>query len=347
MREFDYIVVGCGIAGIAACERLEARGLSYLVIDSGERSATRTAGGVVNPVVLKRFSPVWRSADFIKEAREFYEGLSTRMNSEFRDNLPLYRIFHDNKEQNDWTVLGDSRHHAPYLSQKISHAVNENVNAKFGLGEVFGAFRIDTALLMQNYQAYLLDNKKILKEPFDYAVLDRQGENIRYKEYRAKKILFTEGISAMQNPYFKPELMIPKKGEYITFKSTQLKLEALLKGPYFIIPLGGDLYQVGATFAHGDTSSEITQEGKIQLQEAVAKMINCPFEIVDQTAGMRPTTKDRRPILGVLGDDKLIFFNGLGTRGLLMAPLLSKWLLDYTEDDVALPEEVDIKRFGH
>jgi len=37
--------------------------------------------------------------------------------------------------------------------------------------------------------------------------------------------------------------------------------------------------------------------------------------------------------------------NGVGTRGVLMSPLLSQWLFDFIENKVNLPEEADIKRF--
>ena len=35
----------------------------------------------------------------------------------------------------------------------------------------------------------------------------------------------------------------------------------------------------------------------------------------------------------------------MGTRGVLMAPLLSQWLYEYIENQSKLPEAVDIKRF--
>jgi len=144
---------------------------------------------------------------------------------------------------------------------------------------------------------------------------------------------------------FSIDSLIPKKGEYIIFKAPQLRLECILKGAFFIIPMGNDLYKAGATFSHGDTSYTVTSRGKDQLVAAVKKMISCPFEVVDQVIGMRPTVKDRRPLLGRISESKPIFFNGLGTRGLLMAPLLAKQLYNYAENSIPLSEEIDINRY--
>ena len=103
----------------------------------------------------------------------------------------------------------------------------------------------------------------------------------------------------------------------------------------------------GATFAHGDYEFAVTEKGRKQLLKAVSAMIGCPFEVVDQLVGMRPTIKDRRPVLGSLDNENILFFNGLGTRGLLMAPLLSGWLTAYAERGEKLPSEVDIRRFSN
>ena len=67
---------------------------------------------------------------------------------------------------------------------------------------------------------------------------------------------------------------------------------------------------------------------------------------MDHEAGVRPTTGDRRPLLGVHKDNhRLAFFNGLGTRGVMIAPLMAKKLYQFLENDQALDKEIDISRF--
>ena len=74
--------------------------------------------------------------------------------------------------------------------------------------------------------------------------------------------------------------------------------------------------------------------------------LNCSFEVVHHGAGIRPTVIDRRPLLGVHPLEKRLFiFNGLGTRGLLMGPLLADWLYRFIEENKELPTCVTIDRF--
>ena len=80
--------------------------------------------------------------------------------------------------------------------------------------------------------------------------------------------------------------------------------------------------------------------------EKVKKIINCDFEIVHQVAGIRPTTKDRRPLVGAHPENKNLFvLNGLGTRGVMMSPFVAEELFNHIELGIDLDREIDIKRF--
>lgn len=347
MKQLDYIIVGSGIAGIAFCENLEANSKSYVVFDSGEQSATGIAGGVVNPMVLKRLNPVWKASQFMNKARPFYEGLQNKLNTQFLADQPLLRIFATAEEQNDWVVASDSPAMEQFLQPEIINNTNTNINAPLGYGAVRSTFRIDTPSLLQAYRKYLQNRGKLISEEFIYDELQEYADHYLYKNYSARYVIFAEGSAVLKNPWFTLDCIIPKKGEYLIIKSQELKCEATLKGPYFLIPGGENTYKVGATFAHGDFSYNKTDIGRQTLEEAVLKMIKCTYEIVDQSCGMRPTVKDRRPLLGSINDRGIYFLNGLGTRGLLMSPLLSQWLYQHIENKSPLPPEVDIKRFDN
>jgi glycine/D-amino acid oxidase-like deaminating enzyme len=112
------------------------------------------------------------------------------------------------------------------------------------------------------------------------------------------------------------------------------------------MPLGKDLYKIGATFNWADKTNVPSKEGRQELVDKLKTVINCPFEIVEHEAGIRPTTGDRRPLLGVHKDNsRLGILNGLGTRGVMIAPLMAKKLFQFLENDVPLDREIDIRRF--
>ena len=76
------------------------------------------------------------------------------------------------------------------------------------------------------------------------------------------------------------------------------------------------------------------------------RLISCPFEVVDQVAGVRPTVKDRRPLVGQHETHKNIFvLNGLGTRGVMIGPYVAKQLYNFIENKMPLEKDIDITRF--
>ena len=345
MDKIDYIIVGLGIAGISICEQLRKNNKSFVVIDA-KSSATSVAGGVVNPCVLKRFNPVWNANPFFEYAFPFYKNLEAFISQKIVLEATVLKIFTSIEDQNNWIVGSDKKELEKYLSSTIVKNDNEGIQAPFNFGELKSTFQLNTKLLIEKYTHHLRQIKSLLEEAFDYKKLCHNKKEVTYKSIIANKIVFAQGVSALQNPYFPKDILHSKKGEYITIKATDLKCNSVLKGKYFIIPQGNDLYKVGATFDHKSNTHIISEKGKNELVGALKKMISVPFQMVDQEVGMRPTVLNKRPIVGNLPNhDNIYFLNGLGTHGLLMAPLLSKNLYDFMENKVALPSEINIKRF--
>ncbi|WP_445724289.1 NAD(P)/FAD-dependent oxidoreductase, partial [Flavobacterium sp.] len=113
----------------------------------------------------------------------------------------------------------------------------------------------------------------------------------------------------------------------------------------FILPIGNDLYKVGATYDWSDKSNTPTEAGKDELISKLKEIISCDFEIVNHFAGVRPTVKDRRPLVGTHPTYKQIHvLNGLGTRGVMLGPYLANQLFQHIENKVPLEKEIDIIR---
>lgn len=352
MKEVDYILVGLGIAGLSFCERLEKYGKSFLVIDPGVNAATQISGGVFNPVVLKRFTIAWKAKEEMAKSLLFYKQLSNKLGVSILQETSVFRILNSVEEQNDWVVASDRIELSSYLSSEIVKNKNPNIQAPFGLGKVKVAGRISPSVLLKAYRNYLQKKDLLIPEVFEHDQLSEEKDRLTYKGISAKKIIFAEGIEGLTNPFFPQgpfldgkEYFIPNKGEYVIVKAPELRLDTLLKGPVYVMPLGDELYKVGASYKRGDASLKITSESREIVLRKLRKMILCDFEVVSQEAGIRPTTKDRRPLLGSLaGHPNKVFFNGLGTHGIMNAPFLSEILYNHLENGLELPKEMDIKR---
>ena len=85
---------------------------------------------------------------------------------------------------------------------------------------------------------------------------------------------------------------------------------------------------------------------KEELLVKLKELVNINPVLIKQYAGLRPTVKDRRALLGAHPNhENIVVFNGLGTRGLLISPYLAIQLIEFMENGVALDPEVDIKRY--
>jgi glycine oxidase len=80
--------------------------------------------------------------------------------------------------------------------------------------------------------------------------------------------------------------------------------------------------------------------------EKLSELIQCDFKIIDQIAGVRPTVRDRIPVLGKHPEHKhLYILNGFGSRGVMCAPTLSRELVEHMFEEKPIDKETDINRF--
>ena len=344
--KFDYLIVGFGLSGLMLCEILRKRGKSFVVISNKSQQASIVASGLYNPVVLKRFNKAWDAEKQLPLAISAYKDLELFLGIKIDYKLPIHRVFYSVEEQNNWVIASDKLSLKPFLISNIKTNINPNIYAPFGYGEVKNTGRIDTKLLLKSYVDFLKFKELILDESFDYDKL-KISERITYKNIESKKIIFSEGFGLKQNPFFSYLPLEGTKGELIIINAPKLNSHAVIKSSVFVIPIGNHDYLVGSTYVWNDFNNNPTTNAKDELLEKLNNLILCPYKVVSQRAGIRPTVVDRRPLVGQHKSQENIYvLNGLGSRGVLIAPSVANALIDFSEDNVALPKEIDISRFS-
>lgn len=342
----DYIVVGSGLAGLLFCHELLVHKKSFVVISDDSQRSSIVAGGLYNPIVLKRFTEVWRSQEQIALVNSEYNKLEQRLKVTLDHKFPVYRMFASIEEQNNWFQAADKPFLSPFISPKITYIDNPHIKASYGFGKVHQTGRIDTELLIKTFKNYLIANKQFLDSTFRYDQLEIEDNLVRYQSIEAKHIVFAEGFGLKKNPFFKRLPLKGTKGELLTIHAPLLNIDFVLKSSAFLIPLGEHTYRVGATYEWTDKSHVITNEAKDELINKLNAMINCAYEVIDQVAGIRPTVIDRRPLVGRHAHHKNLYvLNGLGTRGVMIAPFVAKQLYNFIENGIDLVPEIDCLRF--
>lgn len=341
----DYLIVGNGLAGISFSEIALQNNKSILVFDNNSQPSSRIAGGLYNPVVLKRFSEVWKAKEQLDFAFPLYHQIEKKLQVIFDYKIPILRKLASIEEQNNWFQAADKPNLAPFLNPNLVHKKYQNIESSFHYGLVNETGYLDINTLILSYSEYLLSIDALSQETFDYNAIQFFETHISYKGIQAKHIIFAEGFGLHANPFFNDLPLDGTKGELLIIKAPKLNLDVVIKSSVFILPIGNDLYKVGATYDWKDKTNNPTEEGKRELVEKLREIISCDFEIVEHFGGVRPTVKDRRPLVGTHPNNKqLHVLNGLGTRGVMLGPFLANQLFQHIENDIPLDKEIDIIR---
>jgi glycine/D-amino acid oxidase-like deaminating enzyme len=121
----------------------------------------------------------------------------------------------------------------------------------------------------------------------------------------------------------------------------------IFNGSIYGIPLGEGVFRVGSTYEWDFSDALPSKERAQELEDKLKNLIRVPFKIIGHEAGIRPTVKDRRPFLGTHNEFKSLgIFNGLGTKGVLLAPLLAKEMALHLIQGNELSDDVNIARLS-
>jgi glycine oxidase len=344
--EIDYIIVGCGLAGIAFAETCLQNNKSILVFDNNSQSSSTIAAGLYNPVILKRFSGLQDAQQHLDLLNVFYKSIEDKLNLQFDFKIPILRKFFSIEEQNNWFIASDKPDLSPFLSLDLIKNKYSGIDSPFDFGEVLQTGYVDTALLLKSYHSYLSQNNLFKNEAFDYDKIRFENDIVFYNNIKITNIVFAEGFGMHSNPFFKDLPLYGTKGELFIIKAPNLNLDVIVNTSVFILPLGYDLFKVGATYNWSDKTNIPTEEGKKELIERIKEILNCDFEIIEHFAGVRPTVKDRKALIGTHKTYKnLHILNGMGTRGVMLAPTMAKILFEKIEHEIPIDLSIDIERF--
>lgn len=343
---FDFIIVGAGLSGVTFANILQQHQKSFCLIADNSQVASRIADGVYNPVVLKRFTPIWRSAETMLAAQQFYTQVQNNTHTSFTYPMSVLRKFTSVEEQNNWFTASDKPLLSPYLSTALVSPTNPAVPAPYLLGEVLHTGRMDVNAYLTTCLTRWQAEGFFYPKTFDYQSLQVFNTHVAYQGVEARHIVFCEGCGISKNPFFSTLPMRPCKGETLTFSAPSLQLQHILKSDGSVVPLGGDLYTVGGIYHPEDLEETITHQARLTLIEKLQQMITCPFEIISHQAALRPTVADRRPLVGAHPlHPTLWVLNGLGTRGVLNAPYCAQVLYEAVYEGKPIPPEMCVTRF--
>lgn len=349
-KKVDYLIVGQGLAGSFLAFQLLQEKKSFLIIDKGlSFSSSFVAAGVINPLVLRRYTKTWRAKDFLKYNDSFYDSIQSFFSKKYHFKAPIKKLISSEDEEIFWHQRLKKEDLSDFIESELKSGEGlTSIKKHFKYGNVKQTSWLNISEFLIDFRKHLLSEELLLEETFEYENL----ESHQYKEVEFNKLIFCEGSKAKNNPFFPVDAFSLNKGQLMTIESSALQSKDILKKKVFVLPIAKNKYKVGATYSwkwnqtSDDGNHEVESEKTDQLKEMFAEIYEGEYNITTVEAGVRPAVKDRRPLIGRHPRKKHIyFFNGMGSKGCFMAPLLSKEFVDYLENMVELSSDIDIQRY--
>jgi glycine oxidase len=347
------LIVGGGLAGsFMAMESAKAGHRITMVDLPNPKSATRVAAGLYNVVTGREANKTWMADEMLAALAAFTEHPDFASLGRFVHPMPIFRPFVDGKNYNDWMVRLQEpefgwlalHHGTPFQPELFHNPIGGLKIVPCGWAETEALCNAMVEILTAKYPFVRVEAK------FDYSSLDpssgictQVGLEGEYDE-----VIFAEGMGIGANPWFEFIEIRPLKGQIL-----ELKMEAGLDESQiwlrkmFLIPKGNLFYTAGSTYELHFEDDETTPEGIKTVMDSVEEVTPLGFEVLSARAAIRPTTPNRRPIVGRHPEfERLVVLNGLGTKGVLHAPFCAAMLRDWLDGRLAtLPHEVSALRF--
>ena len=345
MHEYDIIVVGQGMAGTAITRRLMKRGKRVLVFDRNvDMTSSKIAAGLVNPITGRRFVKSWNFEVFNAEALAFYREWEQDIGVQLVYPLSIIRAVEDRRFIDDVEAKTMDPHYADYIEFNLPEDDSCIIPSDISY-EIKNAYRVNWNNILLHTRDILIQRDSILFESFDYSKLNVLDNEVRYGKCSAEYIIFCEGASCVANPWFGHLPFQPTKGELFELKESNAP-DYAYKRDLILIPIGEDALWCGALSFWNYNDALPSEEGESILLQKLKKFYRPTPFIHQHLAAIRPTVRDRRPLLGKHDvQDRLVIFNGLGTKGTLLAPFFSSQLVQHIYEGHPLMPEVDIHRF--
>ena len=344
---YDFLIVGQGIAGSIMGLQLEKYNQRFLIVDKNEEiTSSKVAAGLMHPMSFKRCVLNWKGETLYDYSHQFYTKCNEILSNKTYLEFPLIRLFESYEEQNNWLSKVSTKPFVRVLSEREEKF--ENINNQFGNGRLKKSAKLDASAFLKNVKLYFERQNKFREESFLIQNIQKDGYFYKKGNDLFKYIIFCQGPFVDEFNPFSYLPIIPNKGEILEIQSQFLPQFILSKG-VFSIPTVEDKFILGATYNHNDLSKKITEDAKWELLSKIKKFLpQNKFEIINQKYGFRPTTIDRKPLIGNHPILKNAFiFNGMGSKSILMAPLLGKQLIDHILCNQKLSEAINVSRFDH
>ncbi len=344
-KEVDCLVVGGGIAGVWLAFQLLKMKKSFVLIDKpGLSISSSVAAGIYNPLLPGRQKKSYKADLIYPELGKKYHEMEAFLACKILHKQTVCHLLDDQWEHNDWAGLAKSTSFIGYVDLK-NERISDHIISDFGQLAIRHSGRIDIQAMTQAFIEQIKSPNYYINEMFDEDQLETDVNGVTYGDIKASKLVLCQGAGMNHNKLTSKIPLKPAKGEVLLIRTDDNFTASIPQKGVFMLPLGNGIYKIGSNFEWDDLGYHPTEKAKEEILRKFEKWYKGPYEIVDQQAGLRPSSEDRRPIIGKIQSvGNTYVFNGLGSKGAALAPYYSEMLCAHIFEGTAIDPDVDVQR---
>jgi glycine oxidase len=349
-QQYDAIIVGAGVIGLACAWRAAQRGVHVLVLerDAPAAGASGAAAGMLAPVTEAEFgeqqllqlnlagAQLWPA--FAAELSE-RSGVDTGFRESGalvvaadRDDAEELRRLHSFQSHLGLSVrwLGgrECRRLEPRLSPRVPGGILAAQDHQVEPRSVTRALREALA----SAGGELRTGVEVRELSID-AGRARGVVTVDGTQLRAPKVVVAAGCwsTALHERYAPP--VRPVKGQILRLQGdpSEPLARRLVRSPrcYIVSRANGEVV-IGATVEERGFDTTVTADGVFRLLEAAREVLPDvgELELVEASARLRPGTPDNAPVVGEHGAEGLVWATGHHRNGVLLAPITAQAVAD-------------------
>ena len=371
----DVVIAGAGVIGLSIAHELLCRGTRVTLVDPRQpgMGASWASAGVLAPQGARPFHRPYR--DLCLSSRDLFADWSARLleetgiDIEYRTEGGLQVAFDDAESEE----LDQRYRHQQDLGLPVERLSGEEVRAlepmlspETRCGLLFeGMHQVENRRLVQALVAAVRarGGEFRIGNPVTDLIVRRNraaGIVVPGERIGAERVVVAAGAWSGLLKWIpgSPPPVQPVRGQMVCVDGSGVPpLRRVIYGPeQYLVPRRDGRVLLGATVEKTGFDASVTAGGVSDVIREGLRMAPGLAEapVVETWAGLRPMSKDGKPILGPADLERLVLATGHFRNGILLAPITGRLIADHLEHSAVppamapfLPDRFDRKDARH
>ena len=342
------MIVGQGLAGSLLAHELLRKGATLDIINKTDRQASSyVAAGLYNPITGRKMVKTWNADKVFPLLEPYYRELELLLKAKFLYPTQIYRPFMAMEEQNEWQGrIAEGDYESMIEELKTGPSDNEAIQDPYGGLLLKNAGYVDVGALLDASRAYFTGRESYHESVFNSEEIEMLDGSVVWNGRHYRRVIYCQGEAMRNNPFFSWLPLRPVKGEILDVEINFEESFILNRGVFLLPTSANQPSRLGSTYDNHNLDNQPTDKAIAYLREKLGMIFERDFEILAHRAGIRPATKDRKPLIGTHPAIKeLSIFNGFGTKGVSLAVYYAKQFAGHLQGNELIDDDVNIKRF--